>query len=669
MSRPNKYQEATKVMTYGGLLHRITNKIRQSLELQDILSATVAEMRSFLQTDRVKIYRFRPDASGQVIAESIAQNRLPSLMGLNFPAGDIPPQAREMLIKARQRSIVDVASEQITLSRSDFTVEPSSSKLTGDILKRPVDPCHIEYLRAMGVLSSLVVPIFHQQHLWGLLVSHHSQPRAFSEQDLQLVQLVAEQVSVAIAQSALLTQAREQVRQETMLNQITPLLHSPRPIEEILQLVLERIVRSVQGSGGRLYLSSINTTAAALYTYGMQPALVNPEQPAWLEQKSFWQQLMLKESPDCQYSHLGKLQVVTDLYQEPQLAAFSWAFQATPIRGMVILPIQHNSEDFLGCLTIFRNAINIETLWAGYWDQDERQQKPRKSFEVWREYKNNQAPPWTEEDIELVESIGIHLAMGVMQYQFHQLEMHNQELKLAHKIAEESSRLKSNFLASTSNELGAPLASTLNYLQILSKGLYKNQEEFNKYIQLADKSTQNLVTIINNVLDITKIEQGRMKVELEPVNLTPLLEEQRDLFRIESQRRNLNFVIDCEVEQVYADKAKLRQVITNLLANAFKFTEAGEVRITIIQLLDQPIVEIKVSDTGIGIEMRKKERLLEAFVQEDDYIKRRYGGTGLGLAICKQFIELMGGQIQLDSPGKGQGTTVTLTCPFQFNKE
>ncbi|NER45224.1 MAG: GAF domain-containing protein [Symploca sp. SIO1A3] len=664
MGRPKQYQEATKVTTYGGLLHRITNKIRQSLELQDILSATVAEMRSFLQTDRVKIYRFHPDASGQVIAESIAQKRLPSLKGLNFPATDIPPLAREMLIKTRQRSIVDVASEQITLSRSDFTAEPTSSKPIIEIVKRSVDPCHIEYLKAMGVLSSLVVPIFYQQRLWGLLVSHHSQPRAFSEQDLELVQLVAEQVSIAIAQSSLLTQAREQVRQETMINQITPLLHSPRPIKEILQLVLERIVRSVRGSGGRLYLRAINTEAPALYTCGVQPALVEPQQPAWLEQQSFWQQqLMLKDSPSSQYTNLRKLQVVTDLYQETELADFSWAFQATSIRGIVVLPLQHNSQESLGCLTIFRNAVNTETLWAGYWDSDERQQRPRKSFEVWREYKKNQAPPWTDEDIELVESIGIHLAMAVMQYQLHELEMHNQELKLARKVAEESSRLKSNFLASTSHELLTPLASTLNYLQILSTGSYPNQEELNNYIQLADKSAQSLVAIINDVLDITKIEEGKMRVELEPVNLVSFLEEQRELFSLVTQRRELNFIISCEVEQIYADKAKLKQVITNLLANAFKFTETGEVRITVIKLVEQPMVQIKVSDTGIGIEMSQKERLLEAFVQEDNSIKQRYGGAGLGLAICKQFVEMMGGHIQLDSPGKGQGTTVTLTYP------
>ena len=119
MSPPKKDKNESDFLAYGGLLHRITNRIRQSLELEEILSATVAEIRSLLHTDRVKVYRFHPDGSGQVIAESLAENRLPSLVGLNFPPGDIPPQAREMFVKAHQRSIVDVAAQRIILSRRD----------------------------------------------------------------------------------------------------------------------------------------------------------------------------------------------------------------------------------------------------------------------------------------------------------------------------------------------------------------------------------------------------------------------------------------------------------------------------------------------------------------------------------------------------------------------
>lgn len=673
MSPPKKDKNESDFLAYGGLLHRITNRIRQSLELEEILSATVAEIRSLLHTDRVKVYRFHPDGSGQVIAESLAENRLPSLVGLNFPPGDIPPQAREMFVKAHQRSIVDVAAQRIILSRRD--APPSTGELTfedlrlqpiGEILQRPVDPCHVDYLTAMGVFSSLVVPILHQEYLWGLLVSHHSQPQAYSEEDLQLIQLIADQLSIAIAQSELLTQTRQQVRQEALINQITHLLHSPRSMPDILQLVLERIVRAASGSGGRLYLTATNKSAFGLYTCGTQPRYSEREEPVLLEEKAFWQQLMQLEEPPSQYGDSLSARTIPDLYHNPQLESLTQAFQTTHIRGMLVMPLRHAQES-LGCLTIFRNAVEIETLWAGYWDQDQRQQRPRKSFQVWREYKQSQPPKWTREDIELIESLGIHLAMAIMQNRLYQLERRNLELEIARAVAEESSRLKSNFLASTSHELRTPLASTLNCLQIFKKGFYKNTQELNRYVQLAEQSVRNIVAIINDVLDIAKIEAGSMTVELEPVPLQPLLEELRDLFSFESQRKGVTFLIECEVDSVYADQGKLRQVLTNLLSNAFKFTEIGEVRIRIIQSDNKPNVEIKVADTGIGIEMSQRELLLEPFVQEDGSIKRRYGGTGLGLAICKRLVELMGGKIQLDSLGKNKGTTVTVTLPYSTN--
>ncbi|HEY9606091.1 MAG TPA: GAF domain-containing protein [Allocoleopsis sp.] len=674
MNSPKNNKNALDILAYGGVLHRITTRIRQSLELQEILSATVAEVRSLLQTDRVKVYRFHPDGSGQVIAESIAQKRLPSLVGLNFPAEDIPPTARELFVKAHQRSIVDVAQQRIILSRvdafpatGDLTVEAIRNQPIGDILNRPVDPCHVEYLTAMGVMSSLVVPILHQQKLWGLLVSHHAQPLAFCEEDLQLVQLVADQLSIAIAQSQLLSQTREQVFQEATLNQITPLLHSPRNIQEILQLVLERIVRSVQGSGGRLYLTSMDKSSPVLYTYGSQPTLSQHHQFGLLEDYPLWQELM---QPDGQHARSldPTLRVVTDLYQEPQLESLFSAFQPTRIRGLLVMPI-HYGQELLGCLTIFRNAIDTSIIWAGYWDGDERQQRPRESFEVWREHKKNQPPEWTSEEIELIQSLSIHLAMAVTQNRLYQLELHNRELEIARAVAEESSRLKSNFLASTSHELRTPLASTLNCLQILKKGFYKTEDELKKYIQLAEQSTRHIVTIVNEVLDIAKIEAGGMTIDWERVCLQTLLQEQCDLFSLESQRKGVSLSVECEVDRVYADRGKLKQILTNLLSNAFKFTETGEVRIRAIKLANKPTVEIKVSDTGIGIEMSRRELLLEPFVQEDGSIKRRYGGTGLGLAICQRFVKLMGGTIQLDSPGKNRGTTVTLTLPYPDSSE
>ena len=672
------------------LLNRMTSRIRESLELQEILSATVGEVQSFLNTDRVKIYRFAPDGSGQVIAESVQQNRLPSLLNLNFPAGDIPLPAREMFVKARQRSIVDVPAQRITLTRlerletiGDVTVEDIQARAIEDILQRPVDPCHIEYLTAMGVQSSLVMPILHHQNLWGLLVSHHSEPKAFSEEALQLVQSVTDQVSIAIAQSDLLTQTREKARREAFLNQISTLLHSSLNIQQILRIVLEAVVKAVRGSSGRLYLTPTNTNhSAQLYSYGVQPTLSGKGQPVLLENYPFWQQLLIPEGEGQQGEYFSNselettnhqrptIKVITDIYQEEQLLTIADGFRPTPIRSLLAMPLQYGKQS-LGCLSIFRNEVNTDIIWAGRFDPDERNNRVRDSFEAWRELKLGQACEWATEEVELVRSLGTHLMLAVMQNRLYQyeheqrllVEMRNQELNVARTVAEEASRLKSDFLSSTSHELRTPLASTLNYLKLLKEGFYDNEEELKEYIDVAYQSAENLVAIINDVLDIAKIEAGRMTINWETVMLRSLLEEQRKLFHLDSRRQGIDLIIECEVPSIYADKTKLRQILTNLLSNAFKFTDKGQVCVRAIQRSDQPSVEISVSDTGIGIDSSKGDILFEPFVQADGSVKRRYGGTGLGLAICKRLVELMGGQIWLDSQGMGQGTTVAFTLP------
>lgn len=696
-------------------LNRMTNRIRQSLELQEILSATVAEVRAFLGVDRVKIYRFQPDGSGQVIAESVNQSRLPSLLNLYFPAGDIPPSAREMFIKARQRSIVDVPAQRITLSRidcrkttGDLTVEEVRDRSINDILQRPVDPCHVNYLTAMGVQSSLVMPILHQENLWGLLVSHHAEPQLFSEESLQIVQIVTDQVAIAIAQSHLLAQARNKACREEFLNQISTLLHSSLHIQQILQIVLQKVVKAVQCSGGRLYLSPIgNNAAPQLYTSGIQPKREGDSQPTLLENYPFWQQLLTFEN-EGQEEEFGveevldsrlwtidnrrpKIKAIADVYQEPQLLTLAPYFHSTPIRSLLVMPLQYSKQTF-GCLSLFRNAIDTDIIWAGRFDLDERNAIVRDSFEAWREMKRDQACEWTSEELELIRSAGTHLMLAVMQnrlYQYeHQqrllVELRNQELNCARTAAEKASRLKSDFLSSTSHELRTPLASTLNYLKLLKEGFYDNEEELKEYIQIAYESAENLVALINDVLDIAKIEAGRMTVNWEIVELRSLLEEQRRLFHLDSCRKSIALIIECNVERIYADKGKLRQLLINLLSNAFKFTDEGQVYVRVIQRTEESSdtgfpssnaspderksnewIEISVTDTGIGIDMNKCKLLFEPFVQADSSIKRRYGGTGLGLAICKRLVELMGGKICIESPGISHGTTVTIALPYK----
>ncbi len=358
-------------------LHRIANRIRQSLELHEILSATVAEVRSFLGTDRVNIYQFQPDGHGLVIAESIQEGRLPPLLGLNFPADDIPPSARELFVRARQRSIVNVTTHEVGISPLDCpeTGKPLDQQ---DIRYRPVDPCHVEYLTAMGVKSSVVVPIVLKSketgkdslpslqppsQLWGLLVSHHSEARVVTEQELLFIQSVVDQVAIAISQSILLNQVREQARQEAIINQVTEQLYTAPTVQ--LQVALEQTVLAIQGSGGRLYLlPDGERRLPEIYTYGVQPSQLDLGQGRPIEEHLLWQKYLLSfsvtpvESPEeprakswtvkwmravyaltpppDEFNSDANLWAIADLYKEPLLRSVAPCFKATQIRGLLI---------------------------------------------------------------------------------------------------------------------------------------------------------------------------------------------------------------------------------------------------------------------------------------------------------------------------------------------
>ncbi|MUG95715.1 GAF domain-containing protein [Scytonema sp. UIC 10036] len=407
------------------LLRRIINSIHQTLDLNDILRATAEEIRSLLRTDRVMLYKFHGDGSGQVIAESIDNNRLPSLLGLNFPADDIPLHARKMFMKARSRSVVNVDTRQIGQSplRNLVTGEATS----GDITYRPVDPCHVEYLTAMGVKSSLIMPIFHQEELWGLLASHHSEPRLVPESEIDAVQMVVDQLSVAIAQSDILTKAQARAQREAVLDRITALLHSMPRIE--FQSALKETVEAFSGTGGRLCIrhqafSLQNDTVKSLadclnaenpsielYTCGWQPVMPEVAKYQYMEQYSVWQERY--KSGNCD------VWGITDIYQTPELRNLQIAFQATKIRSIMMIPLQYRQQ-LLGYLSVFRNEIDTETLWAGQFDPDQRQLYPRLSFEVWRESKKAQACEWTVEEIELAQAIGKQFALFIQQYEIYQ---------------------------------------------------------------------------------------------------------------------------------------------------------------------------------------------------------------------------------------------------------
>jgi len=238
------------------------------------------------------------------------------------------------------------------------------------------------------------------------------------------------------------------------------------------------------------------------------------------------------------------------------------------------------------------------------------------------------------------------------------------DLEEAKSKAEAANKAKSEFLATVSHEIRTPLNGVLGTTEILlSSGLTEKQLRF---AQIVHGSAKTLLAIINTILDFSKIEAG--KVELETVDFNPreIVEEVQDLFLEVADKKGLKYesVIAPNVpQQVRGDSGRLRQVLTNLVGNAMKFTEKGKVSVR-LQVQETSgatvLLRFEVKDTGIGIDPSARERIFESFAQADQSTTRRYGGTGLGLTIAKQLSQIMGGGIGLDSQ-IGSGSTFWFT--------
>jgi signal transduction histidine kinase len=301
-----------------------------------------------------------------------------------------------------------------------------------------------------------------------------------------------------------------------------------------------------------------------------------------------------------------------------------------------------------------------------------------------------------------------------------------EEIVSAWKAAQTANRLKSEFLANTSHELRTPLNGIINCIRIVQDGYCDSKEEEHEFLQQADDAAIHLLGIINDVLDISKIEAGKLSVIIEKVDLRKLLTEVIDLHLVAIQRKGLDFKTPDWSENIYvwADPAKLKQVLLNIVSNAVKFTDYGSIDIRICtkwlddssELIDyesdsyqyllppashlsQPEIAhideiidtqeqqllivnnhinlqndpqsrheqeviITIEDTGIGIDKSQQGKLFNPFVMVDGSTTRKFGGTGLGLAISRNLVELMQGSISLYSAGEGKGTTVQISLPM-----
>jgi signal transduction histidine kinase/CheY-like chemotaxis protein len=452
-------------------------------------------------------------------------------------------------------------------------------------------------------LSSLWIPLQQEGIPTGLLAVLAYNANAYHENELQLLRSVATQAGLAISNAQLFLETQENVAELRLLFSITQAAAASIDAGERIQNMITALHTSLGSADVSLMIASdrhLDTIASA----GMGPILA---------------QISASEGLVGQVMSLGQPIMINDLDEIPD-----YQDETRHILSQLVVPLN------LGRRTI--GVINVESI---------------------------QREAFTERDLRLLQTLSVSLASTLESGRlFRDIQAANEQLR-------ELDRLKTQFLANMSHELRTPLNSIIGFSRVILKGIdgpvTKEQVEDLTSIH---NSGQHLLRLINDILDLAKIEAGKIAMAFETVDLNETAESVMSTARglIKDKPIKLYWDVEPDLPLIEADPIRLRQILINFLSNAAKFTEEGEIRLQ-INRHDHRFIQITVKDTGMGIDEADYDKLFKAFEQVDSSATRTVGGTGLGLPITKKLVEMHGGQIWFESE-IGRGSTFHVTLPI-----
>lgn len=454
----------------------------------------------------------------------------------------------------------------------------------------------------------------------GVLSMQSDQPRAFSKDDQQVFATIATQISLALENAALFnqlsnaaTQLKERARRLEALYKIGTLLSASLDRNHILTLAAEQIVRLLKVDHcGIVLLSESGDRAHMVAEYPVSP-------------------YGLGEIPTTLFKYLREQEVIVcnDVEQDERMTELLPLLRYNGIRSLVIARMFAKGR-LIG-------LIGVDVIGAG------------RAF--------------TYDEIETCRTLATQVALAV----------ENADL---YRRALEANELKSQFLATMSHELRTPMNAIMGYTEMLLKGVYGvlTERQHERLQRVYDNAT-HLLALINDVLDLAKIESGRMTLNLEPLEVQPVLEAAIAQIAPLAEAKRLSLYIDVPqtLPKVEADRLRLQQIVLNLLSNAVKFTREGGIAVRAYALqVAEPLESvplmpgnwlcIAVADSGIGIAPENFELIFDAFRQVDGSVVREFAGTGLGLPITRQLVEMQRGKVWLESE-VGRGSTFTVALP------
>jgi len=519
--------------------------------------------------------------------------------------------------------------------RSIFPYRPTRAGTTGrvvldrDVVHIPdvmedADHAHKDVSMKAGARAQLAVPLFRENEVIGALHVARPEPGPFSDDQIALLKTFADQAVIAIENVRLFKELEARthaltrsVDELTALGEVGRALSSTLDVDVVLNTIVTRANDLIGADGCTIF--EYDEAAEQFHlraTRNLEPRLVELARGTPLRRGD--QGILGRLPSDRQPVQVPDISVGS--YSSPISAALIDA----GYRAVVAVPLIRE-DHLIGAL-----AMNRKTPGE-----------------------------FSPETIELLQTFATQSALAIQNARlFREIEEKSRQLEVA-------SQHKSEFLANMSHELRTPLNAIIGFSEVLAEKMFgelnEKQEEYSKDIHA---SGQHLLSLINDILDLSKIEAGRMELELSDFHLPTALDSALTLVRERAGRRGiaLHTNIDCRLGHIQADERKVRQVVLNLLSNAIKFTPEGG-RIEVGAVPKDGLIEISVGDTGVGIALEDQEAVFEEFRQVGTADKK-VEGTGLGLTLCRKFVELHGGRIWVKSE-LGVGSTFTFTLPMR----